>query len=79
MSLSSTTNDIGGAAESAYENFAALMSWDELTRWFELGGLRDQERKPSEDLRDKRRKTECTGTPALPRNWPRSKKQRLRS
>ena len=31
MPLSSTTNDIGGAAESAYENFAALMSWDELT------------------------------------------------
>ena len=41
MTLSWTTNDIDGAAESAHENFAALMSSDELTRWFEPGGLRD--------------------------------------
>jgi len=49
MPLSSTTNDIGGAAESAYENFAAHMSWDELTVGLNLADCGTYV-PPSEDL-----------------------------
>jgi hypothetical protein len=86
MTLSWTTNDIDGAAESAHENFAALMSWDELTRWFEPGELRDLRtaERGFQSIRKENlpkisgtrgRKTKSKGTPVLPRNWPRGKNQ----